>query len=293
MRPDPALEGVDADARMVATDDVRLHVVTAGPEDGPLAILLHGFPEFWYGFRRQIRPLVEAGYRVWVPDQRGYNLSEKPVGVGAYGLDTLADDAVGLLRAAGRESAVVVGHDWGAAVGWWMATTRPAVVDRLVAINVPHPAVFRRTVSRDPRQLLRSWYMLFFQLPALPEAVFRARDFRAGTAMLRGSSRSGTFTDDDLERYREAWSRPGAVTGMLNWYRALRRAPADPPEGARVRPPTLLVWGTGDVALRRTMAPASVELCDDGRLEFVEGASHWVQHEEPDRVNDLLLDFLA
>jgi pimeloyl-ACP methyl ester carboxylesterase len=278
----------------VHTNGITLHAVEAGPPDGPLVVLLHGFPEFWYGWRRQIAPLATAGYRVVVPDQRGYNLSDKPSGVGAYAVDRLAADVVGLIAARGRDrAAAVIGHDWGAAVAWWLALRHPSWLDRLAILNVPHPAVMMRALRRDRAQLRRSWYIFFFQLPWLPEASARAGDWRAATAALRATSRPGTFTTADLARYREAWSRPGAYTAMLNWYRAAVRRPPRLPAGPRVGVPTLMIWGARDRFLGRELAGPSIALCERGRLVTIEEASHWVQHEEAARVNDLLLDFLA
>lgn len=285
------LDDVDREHATVTTNGIDLHVVSAGPDDGPLVILLHGFPEFWYGWRHQVGPLAEAGYRVLVPDQRGYNRSEKPDGLAAYNLDVLVDDVVGLIEAAGRDTATVVGHDWGAAVAWWLASTVPDPVARLVTVNVPHPVVFRRYLTRDPRQMLRSWYMALFQLPRLPEWVFSRNDFALVVRALRSSSRAGTFSDADLERYREAWSRPGAVTAMIDWYRALFRTATSRSPELPIEVPTLLIWGPNDPVLREAMAAPSVDLCTAGRVERIEGATHWVHHEEADRVTELVLGF--
>jgi pimeloyl-ACP methyl ester carboxylesterase len=276
----------------VRTNGVRLHVVQAGPEAGTLAVLLHGFPEFWYGWRRQIEPLAAAGYRVWAPDQRGYNTSDKPAGIAAYSLDTLAADAIGLIDAAGQAKAVLIGHDWGAAVAWWAALTAPERVRRLVVMNVPHPLVMQRQLRRNMRQLLRSWYIFAFQLPWLPELFARRRNWRAVERAMRATSRPGTFSEADFEEYRAAWSQPGAYTAMVNWYRAaLRRRPKSP-ASVRVTVPTLMIWGARDRFLGRELAQPSIELCDRGRLVFLDDATHWVQHEEPEEVNRLVLDFL-
>ncbi|GAB3043633.1 alpha/beta fold hydrolase [Spirosoma pulveris] len=267
---------------------VRLHVVQAGPDDGPLIILLHGFPEFWYGWKHQIDALAEAGYCVWVPDQRGYNLSEKPNGIDAYGLDTLVADVIGLIDAAGRQKGVVVGHDWGAAVAWWTAVSHPERVERLVVLNVPHPIVMKRYASSNLGQMMRSWYIGFFQLPWLPETLSSAGNWSMFARTLLSSSRPGTFRRADLQQYKAAWSQPGAVTAMINWYRAsLRKPPARRPS-IRVTVPTLLIWGTRDKFLKREMAQPSIDLCDNGRLVFLEKASHWVQHEEAERVSELI-----
>lgn len=277
----------------VPTNSITLHVVEAGPETGPLVILLHGFPEFWYGWRHQIGPLAEAGYRVWAPDQRGYNTSEKPKGIAAYNLDALAADIVGLIDAAGREKAFVVGHDWGAVVAWRMANRYPERLERVVILNVPHPAVMQRYVLTHPRQMVRSLYVLFFQIPRLPEALARRDNWRGVVEALRQSSRPGAFADDDFDRYREAWSQPGAFTAMLNWYRAFVRGPRKTLESSRITVPTLMLWGVHDVALERGLAERSIAMCEKGRLIFFEEATHWLQHEEPARVNELIVEFMT
>lgn len=276
--------------RRLVANGVALHVVEVGPEDGPLVILLHGFPEFWYGWRRQIGPLATAGFRVASPDQRGYNLSAKPAGVRAYDLDILAADIVGLADALGRDRVSLVGHDWGGIVAWWAASRHPDRVERLGVLNAPHPAVARPYLLRHPGQLLRSWYVGFFQIPGVPEALLRADDHAALRRSLQGTSRPGTFTAAELDAYAEAWSEPGALTGMVNWYRALPRFRAE--GGARVAAPTLLLWGVRDRFLEIGLAEESLALCDRGRLVRFENATHWVHLEEPDAINEALIAFL-
>jgi pimeloyl-ACP methyl ester carboxylesterase len=279
--------------RTVPTNGVHLHVVEAGPESGPLLILLHGFPEFWYGWHRQIEPLAAAGFHVLVPDQRGYNLSDKPASIPAYNIDNLARDIVGLIDEAGATKAYVVGHDWGGAVGWWLGVKHPERLAKLALLNIPHPLVMKRAVRKDPVQRKKSSYIFFFQLPWLPERSFRKNDFARGVKSLQGSSRPGTFGDADLALYREAWSQPGEVRSMIHWYRASLRSQPEPPASPRVRVPTLLLWGEKDRFLGREMAQPSIDLCDDGRLVFVAEASHWIQHEEPERVTRELLGFFG
>ncbi|HET7077052.1 MAG TPA: alpha/beta hydrolase [Chloroflexia bacterium] len=277
----------------IPTNGITLHVMAAGPADGPLVVLLHGFPEFWYGWRRQIPALAAAGYRVLVPDQRGYNRSDKPRGLSAYRSNHMAADIVGLLDAVGRERAAIAGHDWGALVGWLLALEYPERVARLAILNVPHPKVLEDNLRHNMRQRVRSLYAAFFQLPGLPEWLLRAGNWRALAETMRRSACPGSFTTADLRRYRAAWARPGAITAMLNWYRAALRRPPHRPADPRVYVPVLMIWGARDQALGREMAPESIALCDDGRLHVLEDATHWVQHDAADRVNALLLDFLA
>ncbi|HEV2853320.1 MAG TPA: alpha/beta hydrolase [Thermoanaerobaculia bacterium] len=282
--------------RTVETNGLRLHAVEAGPEGGPLVILLHGFPEFWYGWRKQIAPLAAAGYHVLVPDQRGYNLSDKPRRISAYRLDALALDVVGLIdqfEGIGAGKARVVGHDWGGVVAWWLGARHPERIERLAVLNVPHPKVMRRTLLESSEQRKKSSYVFFFQLPGLPERAFRRNGFAYAVKSLQGSSRPGTFTDADLDLYREAWSQPGAVRAMIHWYRAALRSRSQASASTRIPVPTLLLWGKKDRFLGQEMAQPSIDLCDDGRLEFFEDATHWIQHEEPERVNRRLIEFLA
>ncbi len=269
---------------------IRLQAVAAGPKDGLVVVLLHGFPEFWYGWRRQIDPLAAAGFRVIVPDQRGYNLSSKPAGVASYALTELVSDVIALADQLGQEKIFLGGHDWGAAVAWSTALLHPQRIAKLVVLNVPHPSVMRKFLSTRPRQLLRSWYMFFFQLPILPEAFFSALNFRIGARSLLRSSRPDTFSDEDLTQYRAAWSQPGAVTGMINWYRALFRTRARFPDKT-VRVPTRILWGERDAFLLAEMAHESLGYCMNAELFTFANATHWLQHEEPARVSELLIDF--
>ena len=276
----------------IRTNGIRLHVVQTGPATGPLVLLLHGFPEFWYGWRHQLPYLAAAGYRVWAPDQRGYNLSEKPQGTAAYRLEIVAADVIGLINAAGQEHTCLVGHDWGGVVAWWIAGHAPHWLERMVVINAPHGAVMRQHLRRSPAQWLRSAYIAFFQLPCIPELVSRIDNWRLLVRALQQSSRPGTFTTADLERYRQAWAQPHAYHAMLNWYRALRRKPSSLPARRPITVPTLLIWGVNDVFLGREMIRPTLELCQEGQLAMLEEGSHWVHLEEPARVNALIDTFL-
>jgi len=272
---------------------VRLHYVEAG--SGPLVVLLHGFPEFWYGWRHQIGPLAAAGYRVIAPDMRGYNQSEKPPGVHAYAVETLVEDVVALIAHCGVTRATVVGHDWGGVVAWEVAMRRPNVVEKLIVLNAPHPAAFLREL-RTPAQLARSWYALAFQVPMLPELLIALGDYRMLRAVFRRDPvRPNAFTEDDIQRYRDAFAIPGARTATINYYRAaMRRNPRRITlEAVRaVIAPTLLIWGMGD----RYLGPALTERLEQWvprlRVERITGASHWVQHDTPEQVTALMLGFL-
>jgi len=286
-----ALDSIPLEHDRVSVGEVTLHVVRAGPEDGTPVILLHGFPEFWYGWRHQIPALALAGYRVIVPDQRGYNTSDKPDGVRAYRVDALADDVLGLMDAHGLERACVVGHDWGAAVAWRTAARAPDRVERLAILNVPHPTVMMKTLRSDPMQLMRSWYMFFFQLPWVPEALLGRKGATGLAGMMHKSSNPGSFSREELAHYREAWTQPGAISAMLGWYRAMMRHAAPPIDDA-IQPRTLVLWGKRDTALGSDMVQPSVDMCRDAELVWFPEATHWVQHDAAEQVNEALLRFL-
>jgi epoxide hydrolase 4 len=270
--------------------EVRLHAVAAGPPDGPVVVLLHGFPEFWCGWHQQIELLAAAGFRVIVPDQRGYNLSSKPKGTRAYAVPHLVSDVLAIADQLGRDKIYLAGHDWGAAVAWSVALLHPQRLAKLVIVNVPHPSVMRRFLGRNLGQLLRSWYMFFFQLPWLPEAVFRLNHFAIGASALRRSSRPGTFSEDDLARYREAWAQPGALTAIIHWYRAaFRHRPRFVDKTVRV--PVRILWGERDAFLRKEMAEESLKYCSNAELFTFADSTHWLQHEQAERVSQLLIDF--
>ncbi len=283
---------MDFDESYIQTNGIKLHVVTAGPENGTPVILLHGFPEFWAGWRHQIPALAEAGFRVIVPDQRGYNLSDAPKGVRAYALSELGKDIIGLLDHYGIEKVRLVGHDWGAVVAWSVALTYPERIERLGILNVPHPGVMLRFLAKSPRQMLKSWYIGFFQIPGLADWLLKRDNFAFAVKMLLGSSKKGTFSRADLEEYKKAYANSGGLTGMINWYRALFRFRAHTPGGLRLKMPVLMLWGRQDIALSAEMAEQSIQLCDNGQLIFYENATHWVQHDEAQAVNRELIKFL-
>ena len=276
----------------IETNGINLHVVQAGPQSGVPVVLLHGFPEFWRGWIRQIPALVEAGCRVIVPDQRGYNLSDKPTGVKNYRVDILVEDIIGLIDALAYEKVNLVGHDWGGIVAWALAIKYPERLHKLGIMNVPHPAVMKRFLQRDLEQMRRSWYAAFFQLPWIPEAVLQAGNWHKTEQALRGRNHPRSFTDEDIIKYKEAWSQPGAMTSMLNWYRAAVRSRGIDSRVPRVKVPTLMMWGMKDVALSHRMARPSMDFVEEGNLILFPEATHWVQHDAADEVNHYLIDFI-
>ena len=268
-----------------------------GPSRPPTArdvVLLHGFPEFSYSWRHQMPALASAGFRALAPDLRGYGRSPKPPRVADYRIEHLAADVLDLIRRECGGRAHVVGHDWGGVVAWWLAMHHPHAVDKLVILNAPHPAAYFREFRR-PAQALRSWYVGYFQLPWLPEFFIRLNDFAALRRLFRTDpARPGAFSEADIDRYVDAFSRPRALTGPINYYRAaVREGPASLARRVRtVEAPTLLIWGERDRYLVPELAAGLEHWVPRVRVERLPGASHWVQHDAPERVNELLIDFL-
>jgi pimeloyl-ACP methyl ester carboxylesterase len=273
----------------VDLEGIRIHYVEAGA--GPLVLLLHGFPDFWFGWRNQIPALAGAGFRVVAPDLRGYDLSSKPAGIGAYTVERIVEDISKLVRALGAERASVVGHDWGGAIAWTFAMRHPDQLERLAILNAPHPARFARAF-RDPRQLAKSWYMFFFQLPALPEALLRARGYES-IRRLFARDPVRPFDEEDVRRHVEAIARPGALTAMIDWYRALFRGSGRLRSSLRrIEAPTLVLWGDRDRYLSRPVSEPAREWVPDLTVAHFPNASHWLQHDEADAVNRRLVAFL-
>ncbi len=276
----------DVNFKFVSTNGIKLHTALSGPEAGEPVILLHGYPDAWFGWMAQIIALSKAGFRVVAPDQRGYNLSDKPEGVNSYDMDTLVQDIMGLADALGFERFHLAGHDFGALVSWRLVSMHPERVKSLAILNVPHPEVFKQYLRRHISQIVRSWYVFFFQLPALPEYLMRANSSRIlMSAMAKGLS------EDRRNRYREAWAQPGAITGMINWYRAFfRRTGFKKEKASLIGVPTLMVWGKKDPYLSYAMVQPSLDRCSNSRLVTFENASHWVMVDEPDKVSQCLIE---
>lgn len=281
------------------TNGVRLHYAAAGAPDDRLLLFLHGFPEFWYAWRRQLR-FFGDGYLAVAPDQRGYNRSSKPAEVEAYRIEILVGDVLALADRFGKERFVVVGHDWGGMVAWSLALARPERLEKLVVVNAPHPAIFRRELATNPEQRKASEYMSAFQYSEAEEAL-EADDFAALDSILVEGIEQGYFTEEDREAYLEAWSRPGALTGMLHWYRAAGVHPGaveptghEPGDGEEwiVRVPTLVLWGEEDRYLLPGNLEGVEEYVPDLELRRVPDAGHWIVHQKPDLVNGAIREFL-
>lgn len=271
---------------------LSLHVVEAGPADGPLLILLHGFPEFWWAWRYQITSFAQHGYHVVVPDMRGYNSSDAPQEITAYRLDTLVADVIALADLYETGRFYLVGHDWGGIVAWGVGISHSERLEKLVIMDAPHPDLWGEQALKHPTQALRSTYVALFQIPWLPEATLGALDFAGLRTMIEATARPDTFKPGEIEQYTEAWANPGSLTAMLNYYRALRERDK-PDQPARIQAPTLILWGEHDSFLEHHVARSALELCDQGQLSIIQGATHWLHVEEPALVNAQIVQFLG
>lgn len=276
----------------IETNGINLHVVQHGPHEGELVLLLHGFPEFWYGWHKQLTYFANQGYRVWAPDQRGYNLSDKPKKVSAYEMTHLVQDIVGLIKASKKEKVILVGHDWGGIVAWRVAREYPELIKKLIILNAPHSGALRTHIKKHPTQLLKSSYILFFQLPKVPEMILKSSHGENAAEALRKTSNEGTFSDDDLKEYRSAWAKPRAMQSMLNWYRANAKSMTSSEISKRVSVLTLILWGENDQFLGKELATESLKYCDNGKGILISEATHWLHHEEPDRINSMIHSFI-
>jgi epoxide hydrolase 4 len=281
----------------ITTNGIRLHVVTEGPEGGAPVLMLHGFPQSWRTWSRQFDALAAAGYRVIAPDQRGYNQSEKPAAVRAYEMDILIRDILGLLDTLKYDRVELVGHDWGGVVALHFAEAFPERVKHLIISNATHSSLMARTLGRKPGQMLKSWYILFFQLPLLPEYFMR---YSLNKRAARSSKREGAS-----EEAKQVWAI-GDLTPMINWYRAafrkrirtffgdlLRlRNPFKASAMPVITPPTLILWGSKDTFLTPELAKDLAEVCQDVRVEYFPDGTHWLPADQPEAVAQRILEFI-
>lgn len=279
--------------RWVEANGLTFEVAEAG--EGPrLALCLHGFPELHYSWRHQIPALAQMGYRVWAPNLRGYGGTDRPTGKAAYRLENLAADVAALIEASGAEEVTLIAHDWGAIVAWYFSIKQVRPLKALVILNVPHPLCGRREM-KNWRQLKKSWYIFFFQLPRLGEKML-GRDHAVPIARIFRDSavNKHRFTSAEVEPYRAAAARPGALTAMLNYYRALVQLPDIRAIGdGRVDVPTLMLWGERDVAIDIRVLDGTDQFVPDLTVRRFPHASHWVQQDIPDEINAALQEWLS
>jgi len=289
---DPAIREIE-----VKTNGLRFHLLESGAGDR-LALCLHGFPELGYSWRHQLPLLAELGYRAWAPDLRGYGGSDRPEGMREYAIEKLMDDVADLIDASGAKETVLIAHDWGGVIAWYFALRRIRPLSRLIVMNLPHPAIFDRVVRSGWRQRLRSWYVLFFQLPWLPERLLRMRRASAVSEAFRGMAvDKSRFPEEVLDVYRQAALQPGALTAMINYYRALIRGGGARRQRSlgfpRIDIPVLMVWGEQDTALGKELTYGTEAYAPNLLLRYLPDASHWVQQDAPEQVNAILREWLG
>jgi len=273
----------------ITTNRVKLHYVTQG--EGPLMLMLHGFPEFWYSWRHQIREFANE-YKVVAVDLRGYNDSDKPEDPSTYVIDEFVKDVKGIIHGLGYDSCILVGHDWGGAIAWTFAYEHPEMLEKLIVLNLPHPAKFAAGLL-TPQQLLRSWYIFFFQLPWLPELLLQSSDYQfIETAFTRMAVNKNAFTQADLEAYKDAAAKRGALTAMLNYYRNAFSTTLLKRDWSVLLIPTLMIWGEQDTALGKELTYGTEVYVKNLQIKYIPQASHWVQQDQPELVNQYIHSFL-
>ncbi|MBC7969725.1 MAG: alpha/beta hydrolase [Verrucomicrobia bacterium] len=274
----------------IHTNGIKLHYVTQG--EGPLMLFLHGFPEFWYSWRHQI-PEFATDHKVVAVDLRGYNESDKPEAQSAYVMAEFMKDVKGVIEGLGYDRCLLVGHDWGGAIAWSFAYAYPELVDRLVILNLPHPAKFAEGL-RTPQQLLRSAYIFFFQIPLLPELLIQLNDYQVLETAFKGMAvNKNAFSDEDIEAYKNAFARRDTLTAALNYYRNVFAQGLTSRDWGILTTPTLMIWGEADTALGKELTYGTEKYVQDFRIRYIPHCSHWVQQEQPQLVNQLIRDFLG
>ena len=276
----------------IKTNGINLHYVDRGT--GKLMLMLHGFPEFWYSWRHQITEFA-PDYHVVAVDLRGYNDSDKPQELSAYKMSELVEDVRGVISGLGYEDCILVAHDWGGAIAWNFAYAYPEMVEKLVVLNIPHPAKFAQGLQ-TPQQLLKSWYVFAFQIPWLPEFLLQLNDYQAiANAFSNMAIDKTAFTQEDLNAYKDAAAKRGALTAMVNYYRRIFQSlfQGDRQQWSILNVPTLTIWGENDAALGKELTYGTEAYVRDWQIKYIPNCSHWVQQEQPTLVNSYIREFLA
>lgn len=279
--------------RFIQVNGIQLHIAEAGPKDAPLLLLLHGFPEFWYSWKVQIDFFAQKGFRVIAPDQRGYNLSDKPRGVKNYNLDTLVQDILAILEQEKVEKAYLVGHDWGAGAAYWVALKHPQRFHKLGILQLPHLIAMEEYLKINDSARKKASYLYFFQWPFLPEYFLKRENYRRLRHALTRFSRKNTFQEADIQQYIQSWQQKRCLTGMLNWYRASFWAKPRIPADVSIQIPTLVLWGEKDFFFDKDVMEYSRKYLPQAQIIYFPEATHWIHHEFPNEVNEKLLEFLS
>jgi len=271
----------------IQANGIQFHYVTEG--DGPLMLFLHGFPEYWYSWRHQISEFSK-NYKVVALDMRGYGQTDRPQGKENYTIDVLVKDVKEVVSALGYEKCVLVGHDWGAIVAWYVAMNAEACIEKLIVMNVPHPKCYMENLTF--KQVLRSWYIWMFQLPKFSEAYLKANDFKWITDQFRSAVNTEAFPEEDLNKYKENAATPGALTAMLNYYRNLPAEMMKKDAMPIIQVPTLMLWGEKDGYTGKDSTRGTERYVKNLDLKFLPNCSHWTQQDCPKEVNQYMNDFL-
>lgn len=269
---------------------IKMHTVETGK--GPLLVLLHGFPQFWYSWRHQIE-VLSSYFHVIALDLRGYGESDKPASISDYAPDILMNDVEALIKAKGYENAYIVGHDWGGAIAWNLAINKPEIIKKVAVLNCPHPLIFAKNLRSNLKQLKKSWYLFFFQIPFIPEWIFNLKGESLMNKLLKDSTiNKDTFSDEDINLYIEEIKKPGAFQAALNYYRAAFKYPLKN-QKKKIQIPSLLIWGENDAVFDISLTKGMDSFFEQPlKINYIPACSHWVQEEQPEIVNQLLLDFL-
>jgi len=271
----------------IQANGIQFHYVTEG--NGPLMLFLHGFPEYWYSWRHQISKFSK-NYKVVALDMRGYGQSDRPQGKENYAIDVLVDDVKEVVSALGYEKCILVGHDWGALVAWYVAMNFESYVEKLIVMNVPHPKCYMENITFS--QVLRSWYIWMFQLPKFPERYLKAKDFKWITDQFRSAVNMEAFSEEDLNKYKENAALPGALTAMLNYYRNLPAEMMKKDATPTIQIPTLMLWGEKDPYTSKNSTRGTDRYVENLNLKFLPNCSHWTQQDCPKEVNQYMSEFL-
>lgn len=274
---------------------IKIHYVEKGDRSKPLMLFIHGFPEFWYSWRYQMKEFSKDYWTVAI-DMRGYGDSEKPSGVNNYSMQYLVDDIKHVVEALGRQKVIIVAHDWGGAIAWEFILKYHEMVDRYIIMDAPYSPAFYEVVKTNPKQFISSLYMCFFQLPYLPELFLSSFDFRGFRRLFRGKTPKSplTVTDEDIEAFKYNISKPEGLTPPLNYYRAtlLRRLPRPSPRKLEIEARGLLIFGELDDFLVLDHVTVSQKYVKNLEGKIVKGANHFVQQDDPDTVNRYMREFL-
>ncbi|MFK7946134.1 MAG: alpha/beta fold hydrolase [Saprospiraceae bacterium] len=267
----------------ITLPNITLNVAFSDNENDTPILLLHGYPDAWFGWEKVMRRLMSNGFRVITPDQRGYNLSDKPIKVNDFTSHILAQDALNLMTYFGYQQFYLAGHDYGAFIAFLIGIKEPNRILRLIAISGFHPAVFQNLRQLGFHQWIKSWYLFFFRLPILPEKLLQANNFK-----LLVQNHSSQLSVSETQRYQNAWSQPNTIQSMINWYRSMPTKV----NNAFLKMPVLILWGENDLYLTTDVAERNLSYCQNGKLIIIENASHWLLLENTEEVVEMMMDFL-